>query len=53
MVSLLVSFTLTAIERALPARGRRRGRRRGHGHGGEGSAKSRGGFYAWLDRGYA
>jgi HAE1 family hydrophobic/amphiphilic exporter-1 len=49
MVSLLVSFTLTPMMSArllragqLPA---------GHGHGAH--EGSRGGFYAWIDRGYA
>ncbi|HET7342564.1 MAG TPA: efflux RND transporter permease subunit [Methylomirabilota bacterium] len=49
LVSLLVSFSLTPMMcarllRAEDAAG---------GHAGEGHAASRGGFYAWLDRGYS
>jgi HAE1 family hydrophobic/amphiphilic exporter-1 len=47
MVSLLVSFTLTPMMSARMLRAEDAG-----GHG-EGQARSRGGFYAWLDAGYA
>jgi len=47
MVSLLVSFTLTPMMCARMLRVEDAG---GHGEGG---AHSRGGFYAWLDAGYA
>ena len=46
MVSLLVSFTLTPM---MSSRMLRPGQLADHGHG----AKSRGGFYGWLDRSYA
>src|SRR3989442_3690194 len=53
MVSLLVSFTLTPMmsARFLRTEDAHAG---GEGHGGHGSgaARSRTGFYAWLDRGY-
>src|SRR5262245_50544593 len=47
LVSLLVSFTLTPMMSA------RLLRTEDAAAGGEGAAKSRTGFYAWLDRGYA
>jgi HAE1 family hydrophobic/amphiphilic exporter-1 len=47
LVSLLVSFTLTPMMCARLLRAEDAG---GEGHG---QAASRGGFYAWLDRGYA
>jgi hydrophobic/amphiphilic exporter-1 (mainly G- bacteria), HAE1 family len=47
LVSLLVSFTLTPMMCARLLRTEDAG---GEGHG---QAASRGGFYAWLDRGYA
>ncbi len=57
MVSLLVSFTLTPMMSARFLRTEDAaacgGDGHGHGHGGDVAAKSRGGFYAWLDRGYA
>lgn len=48
LVSLLVSFTLTPMMSARMIRAD--GARTGHGSG---TAASRQGFYAWLDRGYA
>src|ERR1051326_1491291 len=45
MVSLLVSFTLTPMMSARLLRVEDAG-------GGHGAAASRGGFYAWIDRGY-
>jgi HAE1 family hydrophobic/amphiphilic exporter-1 len=51
MVSLLVSFSLTPMMCAQLLRTEDAG---GHGGGhGDGAAGSRGGFYAWLDRGYS
>jgi len=47
LVSLLVSFTLTPMMCA------RMLRAEDAAAGGEGGAASRGGFYAWVDRGYA
>src|SRR5688572_28071265 len=51
MVSLLVSFTLTPT---LSARMLKPVKGGGHGHGGGGreGAKSRGGFYAWIEGAY-
>jgi HAE1 family hydrophobic/amphiphilic exporter-1 len=52
MVSLLVSFSLTPMMCARLLRTEDAGGHGGgHGHGDDG-AVSRGGFYAWLDRGY-
>src|SRR5712691_686558 len=57
MVSLLVSFTLTPMMSARFLRTEDAaacgGDGHGHGHGGDVAAKTRGGFYAWLDRVYA
>jgi HAE1 family hydrophobic/amphiphilic exporter-1 len=48
LVSLLVSFTLTPMMSARMLR-----TEDAAAGGGEGAARSRGGFYAWLDAGYA
>ncbi len=56
MVSLLVSFTLTPMmsARFLRTEDAHAGGGEGHGgHGADAAARSRTGFYAWLDRGYA
>src|SRR2546426_791244 len=57
MVSLLVSFTLTPMMSARFLRTEDAHAGGGEGHGGHGGAdagaRSRTGFYAWLDRGYA
>src|SRR5213592_510590 len=56
MVSLLVSFTLTPMmsARFLRTEDAHAGGGEGHGgHGADAGARSRTGFYAWLDRGYA
>src|SRR3989441_1581658 len=56
MVRLLVSFTLTPMmsARFLRTEDAHAGGGEGHGgHGADAGARSRTGFYAWLDRGYA
>src|SRR3989475_2179571 len=57
LVSLLVSFTLTPMMSARFLRTEDAHAGGGEGHGGHGGAdagaRSRTGFYAWLDRGYA
>ena len=52
MVSLLVSFSLTPMMCARLLRTEDAGGGHAHGHG-DTAAASRGGFYGWLDRGYA